>query len=142
MRFPSNKTLAKIAVYGAFASITAVMYMRYKIEDGIRNSEYFRLAVKTLRQHRGASRLLGEPIKELGFDLSDSKNFSDGQNAQFEVHVKGSNDRGKMYFWATRAPETGWLVDRLELEVRSQPEKRFLIKKNESTETATKTSSN
>lgn len=53
MRFPSNKTLGTIAVYGAFASITGVMYMRYKIEDRIRNSEYFRLAIQTLRQHRG-----------------------------------------------------------------------------------------
>ncbi|XP_017495079.1 PREDICTED: uncharacterized protein LOC108383209 [Rhagoletis zephyria] len=135
MRFPSNKTLGTIAVYGAFASITGVMYMRYKIEDRIRNSEYFRLAIQTLRQHKGAVSLLGEPIKEHGFDLSDSKNFADGQQAQFEVHVKGANDKGKMFFWATRTPEEGWFLDRLELEVRSQPDKRFLIKKIEGEKT-------
>ncbi|XP_011209839.1 uncharacterized protein LOC105230633 [Bactrocera dorsalis] len=136
MRFPSNKTLGKIAVYGAFASITAVMYMRYKIEDNIRNSEYFRIALKTLRQHKGASSLLGEPIKELGFDLSDSSNFSDGQVAQFMVHVKGVKDKGKMYFWANRTPDSGWFIDRLELELRSQPDKRFLIKKSETMKTS------
>ncbi|XP_018795942.1 PREDICTED: uncharacterized protein LOC108973269 [Bactrocera latifrons] len=135
MRFPSNKTLGKIAVYGAFASITAVMYMRYKIEDNIRNSEYFRIALKTLRQHKGASSLLGEPIKELGFDLSNSSNFSDGQIAQFMVHVKGVKDKGKMYFWANRTPDSGWFIDRLELELRSQPDKRFLIKKSETMKT-------
>ncbi|XP_011196645.1 uncharacterized protein LOC105221388 [Zeugodacus cucurbitae] len=137
MRFPSNKTLGKIAVYGAFASITGVMYMRYKIEDRIRNSEYFKLALKTLRQHKGASSLLGEPIKELGFDLSDSNNFSDGQNAHFMINVKGFKDKGKMYFWATRTTESGWFIDRLELELRSQPDKRFLIKKLETMKTTT-----
>ncbi|XP_039954136.1 uncharacterized protein LOC126756414 [Bactrocera neohumeralis] len=136
MRFPSNKTLGKIAVYGAFASITAVMYMRYKIEDNIRNSEYFRIALKTLRQHKGASSLLGEPIKELGFDLSDSSNFSDGQIAQFMVHVKGVKDKGKMYFWANRTPDSSWFIDRLELELSSQPDKRFLIKKSETMQTS------
>lgn len=53
MRFPSNQTLGKFSVYGAVASITGVMYMRYKIEDRVRNSEYFRIALNTLRQHRG-----------------------------------------------------------------------------------------
>lgn len=38
--------------------------------------------------------MLGEPIKELGFDLGDSSNFSDGQSAQFMVNVKGVKDKG------------------------------------------------
>ncbi|XP_054738737.1 uncharacterized protein LOC129244871 [Anastrepha obliqua] len=134
MRFPSNKTLGKIAVYGAVASISAAMYMQHKMKDRIRNSEYFRLAVQALRKHRGASSLLGEPIREIGFDLGDTKNFADGKNAQFEVRVKGAKDKGKMFFWATRTPEEGWLLDRLELELQSQPEKRFLIKKAENLE--------
>lgn len=44
----------------------------------------------------GAVSLLGEPIKEMGFDLSDErKNFCDGYKAHFEVAVKGPKDRGK-----------------------------------------------
>lgn len=53
MRFPSNKTLAKYAVYIGIAGISSVMYMRWKIEERIRNAEYFRSAFKILRQHRG-----------------------------------------------------------------------------------------
>lgn len=53
MPLPSNKTLAKIAVYGAFASITAVMYMRIKIQERIHKSDYFREAFKILRSHKG-----------------------------------------------------------------------------------------
>lgn len=43
----------------------------------------------------GAIKLLGEPIKQMGFDMSQGdKNFADTTNAQFEVAVKGSKDRG------------------------------------------------
>ncbi|XP_067634177.1 cytochrome c oxidase assembly factor 1 homolog [Eurosta solidaginis] len=131
MRFPANKTLGKIAVYTGVVSISAVMYMRHRIEDGIRNSEYYRVAMQTLKQHKGAASLLGEPIKDLGIDLTNKENFAYGQNAHFEVNVKGPKEKGKMYFWATHIPEQGWQTDRLELEVHSQPEKRYLIKKAE-----------
>ncbi|XP_037944916.1 uncharacterized protein LOC119677585 [Teleopsis dalmanni] len=130
MTFLTNKTLAKIAVYGAIGSISAVMYMKYRIEDRIRNTDYYHLAVQTLRQHKGAVSLLGEPIKELGFDLSDKKNSCDGQKAHFEIKVRGPQDRGTIYFWATRTDNQGWILDRLDLEVKSQPDKRFLIKKS------------
>lgn len=53
MRFPSNKTLGKICVYGAVASISAVMWMRHKIEQRLRNQPYFRQAFQHLRQHKG-----------------------------------------------------------------------------------------
>ncbi|XP_073845183.1 uncharacterized protein [Musca autumnalis] len=128
MRFPSNKTLAKYAVYIGIAGISSVMYMRFKIEERIRNAEYFRSAFKILRQHKGAVSLLGEPIKDMGFDIGDSNNACDGQTANFAVSVKGSKERGKMFFSAIRNEETGWLVNRLELELKSQPDKRFIIK--------------
>lgn len=53
MRIPSNKTLAKAAVYVGVAGISSIMYMRWKIEERIRNTDYFRAAFQTLRQHRG-----------------------------------------------------------------------------------------
>lgn len=53
MRFPSNKTLAKVAIYVGIAGISSVMYMRWKIEERIRNTDYFRAAFQTLRQHKG-----------------------------------------------------------------------------------------
>ncbi|XP_065369732.1 uncharacterized protein LOC135961994 [Calliphora vicina] len=130
MRFPSNKTLAKVAIYVSVAGISSVMYMRWKIEERIRNTDYFRAAFQTLRQHRGAVSLLGEPIKDMGFDIGDPQNSCDGQHAHFEVSVKGSKERGKMLFSAIRNEETGWLVDTLELELKSQPDKRYLIKTN------------
>lgn len=77
----------------------------------------------------GAVSLLGEPIKEANFDLGDEKKcFCDGKVAQFEVKVKGPKNRGSMYFWAHRTDETGWLVHRIELELKNQPEKRLMVK--------------
>ncbi|KAI8128836.1 hypothetical protein FF38_11403 [Lucilia cuprina] len=130
MRFPSNKILAKVAIYLGVAGISSVMYMRWKIEERIRNTDYFRAAFQTLRQHRGAISLLGEPIKDMGFDIGDPQNSCDGQNAHFEVSVKGSKERGKIFFSATRNEENGWLIDSLQLELKSQPDKRYLIKTN------------
>ncbi|KAM7344039.1 uncharacterized protein ACRADG_010882 isoform 1-T2 [Cochliomyia hominivorax] len=128
MRFPSNKTLAKYAIYIGIAGLSSIMYMRWKIEERIRNTDYFRAAFQTLRQHKGAVSLLGEPIKNMGIDISDPQNNCDGEKAQFEVSIKGSKERGKMFFTATRNEDLGWLIDSLELELKSQPDKRFLIK--------------
>lgn len=53
MRFPSNSTLAKWIVYIGVGGMSSVMYMRWKVEERIRNTEYFRSAFQVLRQHRG-----------------------------------------------------------------------------------------
>lgn len=129
LRFPSNKTLGNICVYGAVISISAAMYFRWKLEDRVRNSEYYRLALQTLRQHKGAVGLLGEPIRDSGIDMSNKNNTCDAKNAQIEVTVRGPKDKGTLFFWATNNMEKGWLIDRLELEANLHPNKRFLLKK-------------
>ncbi|XP_017126434.1 uncharacterized protein LOC108145488 [Drosophila elegans] len=131
LRMPSNRTLGNICVYGAVASISAVMYMRWKMEDRVRSCEYYKLALKALRNHRGAVGLLGEPIKDSGIDLSNANNNCNAEMAHFEVSVRGSKDKGTLYFWASHQPDRGWLIDRLELETKLNPEKRFLLKKSE-----------
>lgn len=106
------------------------MLMRDNIMTKLRREEYYREAIKCLRAHPGSIQLLGEPIKELGFEMEDKENFSDGKTAHFRVKVKGSKERGIMYFWAER-PEIGtsWTVNRIELELKNQPEKRLLVKR-------------
>ncbi|XP_055708417.1 uncharacterized protein LOC129804817 [Phlebotomus papatasi] len=146
----SNKTLAKIAVYGAFGAISAVFYMRYSIEKRLRGQEYYTNALKLLQNHTGAVGLLGQPVRDRGFDLSDKVNFCDGREAHFEVTVRGSKDRGTYYFWARReaqqntedskpateeslqttagAPKGTWDIYRAELELKSKPDQRLVIK--------------
>lgn len=150
LKFPSNRTLGNICVYGAVASISAVMYMKWKMEDRVKSAEYYKLALKALRSHRGAVGLLGEPIKDSGIDLSNANNNCNAEEARCEVAVRGSKDKGRsidfeskslaftnlifagtLYFWASNQPDRGWLIDRLELETKLNPEKRFLLKKSE-----------
>ncbi|KAL5275670.1 hypothetical protein ACFFRR_001484 [Megaselia abdita] len=126
----SNRTLVKVAVYGLVACIGGVVYVRHELQSRVRNGEYFVQALQHLNSSAGAVKLLGSPIKDTAFDLGDeSKNSCDGQTAKFEVSVKGPIDRGTMFFWSSRKEE-GWNLDRMELEVRSQKDKRFIIKKS------------
>lgn len=53
LRFPSNRTLGSICAYGAILSISAVMYMRWQLEDRVRSTEYYKAAMQALRKHKG-----------------------------------------------------------------------------------------
>lgn len=126
---PSRRTLGSLCICGALASISGLAYMRWRLEDQVRRTEYYQLAIQQLRQHSGAVDLLGEPIKESGFSLSNEKNRCDGDKAQLQVAVQGSKDKGTVYFWAINSQKQGWLIDRLELETKQHPNTRFLLKK-------------
>ncbi|EDX03859.1 uncharacterized protein LOC6731117 [Drosophila simulans] len=126
---PSRRTMGSICICGALASISGLAYMRWRLEDRVRQTEFYQLAIQQLRQHSGAVGLLGEPIKESGFNLSNEKNRCDEDKAQLQFHVQGPKDRGTVYFWASNNQKQGWLIDRLELETRQNPNTRYLLKK-------------
>lgn len=126
---PSKRTMGSICICGALASISGLAYMRWRLEDRVRQTEFYQLAIQQLRQHSGAVGLLGEPIKESGFNLSNEKNRCDEDKAQLQFHVQGPKDRGTVYFWASNNQKQGWLIDRLELETRQNPNTRYLLKK-------------
>lgn len=126
---PSKRALGSICICGALASISGLAYMRWRLEDQVRRTEYYQMAIQQLRQHSGAVSLLGEPIRESGFNVSNEKNRVDGERAQLQVTVQGSKDKGTVYFWATNSPKKGWLIERLELETQQHPNTRFLLKK-------------
>ena len=53
MRLPSNRILMQTAIYGGVICISAVMYVRSKIQNNIRNTDFFRESIKILRKHPG-----------------------------------------------------------------------------------------
>ncbi|KAH8391606.1 uncharacterized protein LOC110183130 [Drosophila serrata] len=126
---PSRRTLGSLCIFGALASISGLAYMRWRLEDQVRRMEYYQMAIQQLRQHSGAVDLLGEPIRESGFNLSNEKNRCDADKAHLQVSVQGSKDKGTVYFWATNNQKKGWLIDRLELETKQHPNTRYLLKK-------------
>ncbi|XP_055629480.1 uncharacterized protein LOC129770583 [Toxorhynchites rutilus septentrionalis] len=123
------KTLGKTAIYIAIGGITATMFMKLKLESRVRDQPYYRESMKILRAHPGAITLLGEPIKDMGFDFGEqSKKYNDGKIDGFSVAVKGTNQRGKLHFWAEHK-EDKWNITRAELELDSEPDRRLLIQK-------------
>lgn len=53
LRLPSNRTLGNLCAYGAVLSISAVMYMRWKLQDRIRSAEFYKMAIQKMRNHKG-----------------------------------------------------------------------------------------
>ncbi|KFB48703.1 AGAP006140-PA-like protein [Anopheles sinensis] len=124
----SMKTLAKTATYIAVGGITAALIMKIKLEDKIRRQPYYKESLKLLRSHPGAIKLLGEPIKDLSFDLGEeTKKFGGGKIDSFTIPVKGTNTRGKYYFWAELIDDQ-WTIKRAELELQNEPDRRLLIR--------------
>nr|CAD7267765.1 unnamed protein product [Timema shepardi] len=126
----SNLTLAKIAAVGGVVTITTGYYIRGKIEEGIKKSEYYKEALKTFRNHKGVVSLFGEPIKDGHLNLGDSKNnFCDSYRAQFEVPVRGPHHKGTLHLWAEREThQHNWNVYKLELEVQGNSNKRIVLR--------------
>uniref|UniRef100_A0A182Q2J2 Cytochrome c oxidase assembly factor 1 homolog n=1 Tax=Anopheles farauti TaxID=69004 RepID=A0A182Q2J2_9DIPT len=124
----SLKTLTKAATYIAVGGISAALIMKVKLEDKIRSQPYYKESLKLLRSHPGAVQLLGEPIKDLSFDVGEeSKKFGGGKIDSFSVPVRGRNTRGKYYFWA-ELQDDRWCIRRAELELDNEPDRRLLIK--------------
>ncbi|XP_065088317.1 uncharacterized protein LOC135709832 [Ochlerotatus camptorhynchus] len=125
------KTLVKTATYIAIGGITATLIMKSKLEDRIRSQPYYRDSLKLLRAHPGAIQVLGEPIKAMGFDMGEeTKKYSDGKIDGFTVPVKGTNQRGKLHFWAEHR-EDKWNITRAELELDNDASRRLVIRKAE-----------
>lgn len=127
---PSLPTLARTASIGGFIVIGSAFYFKSRIQDGIKQSEYYRESLRLLRSHRGVAYLMGEPIKDGGVDLGDNdNNFCTGNQAQFQVPVKGTKLSGTLYLWASRSSlDQNWSVDRLELGLEKDPGRRVLLR--------------
>lgn len=113
----------------------AATLMKNSIEGRIKNTDYYREAMKILRAHHGAKQILGEPIKDMRIDLTDQDIKCDNFKAFVRVKVGGPNEKGIMHFWAGRTDSKDpWSVQRIELELVNQPDKRLLVKKEEKAE--------
>lgn len=125
-----NRILANIAVGGGFVALGSASYFRWRIETAIKESEYFKLAVKQLKGSNAATNVLGEPIIIGTPDLGDTKkNFCDGLLAKFTVPVRGPKDSGSFAFEAYRnAHGENWKVGDLDLFLTREPDKKLVIR--------------
>ncbi|XP_037094327.1 uncharacterized protein LOC119114232 isoform X2 [Pollicipes pollicipes] len=95
---------------------------------GLKQGAWFRESMRLLRAHPGAVSVLGEPITDGRLDLARPEaNFCDERRVQFRVPVRGPKDKGHLLLWGSRPADT-WQVDRLELELSSDPSRRLLVR--------------
>ncbi|RZC41230.1 Coa1 domain containing protein [Asbolus verrucosus] len=119
----------KIAAVGGMVTVSMGMALRYKLSNNVKQTEYYKEALRTVRSNRGVVHLLGEPIKDGTIDVSDQeKNFTRQNTAQYEVPVRGPKQKGTVYFWAIKQNSDHWTVNRIELGLKNEPNRRLLIK--------------
>lgn len=124
----SNMTLVKIGAIGGIATVTMGLLYRNKIDQNIKNTVYFKEALNTVRANKGAVHYLGEPIKVGRIDIDNlEENFTKENTAHYEVPIRGPKQAGKVYFWA-RKQGNEWVVNRIELGLKNEPDRRLLIK--------------
>lgn len=125
----TNHTLVKIAALGGMATVTMGLLTRSKFNDRISETEYYKEALTTIRTHKGAVHILGEPIKTGTIDVGNvEKNYTNDLSAKYEVPVIGSKERGTMHFWAKRkSVDDKWFVNRIELGLKNEPNRRLLV---------------
>ncbi|KAJ8930976.1 hypothetical protein NQ314_016173 [Rhamnusium bicolor] len=130
----SNITLVKIGAIGGVATVTMGLLLEGKIQNNIKATEYYKDALRTLRSHKGAVYLLGEPIKDKGIDIrNENKNYTKQNIASYEVPIVGSKQKGILYFSAERENcDSSWIVNRIELELANDSTRRLLIKSSNS----------
>jgi len=138
--------LLKVASIGGILVSTAGLLMKWGIDRKLRMSDYYIKAQTQLLAHPPVVELLGEPIYFGNVSLSDSnENYSTGTEAKFAVPVRGSRNRGMMYFRAIREGELNaenpesdallpadislrpWKIVRLEISLDNRPGERAVV---------------
>lgn len=128
----SNINLIKIAALGGIATVTMGMAYQWKLNENIRNTDFYKEALQTLRSHKPALQLLGEPIKAGSINVEDvEKNYAREREARYEVPVKGPKEKGMMYLWARKEGDSDqWVVKRIELQLKKDASRRLVVRKD------------
>lgn len=125
-----NVSLMKIASIGGVLTVSMGFAYRLKVNDNIRRTDHYKEALKMLRSHKAAVKILGEPIKDGLIDIGDEhKNYTNKLSSRYEVPVNGSKKRGTLYFWVEREPGSEkYDIARMELQFKDDKDRRLIIK--------------
>ncbi|KPI93334.1 hypothetical protein RR46_10594 [Papilio xuthus] len=125
----STRTLVKIAGWGGLVLSVTGFYLDGKLVDRFRNYDYYKEAIRKIRNHRGAVHYLGEPIKDGICKVADIKYTNNEPiSAEYCIPIRGPKGKGDFYFWIKKEGEN-WVLAKAELELKSKPDERLLILK-------------
>lgn len=120
-----NITLVKIGAIGGILTCTMGMATIYKVNNNIKNSDFFRESMKLVRSNPAAVYLLGEPIKDLTIKIGDTrKNYERNGFFKYEIPLKGSKQRGILHLYVNKNKEK-MDINKIELEVSQEADKRL-----------------
>nr|CAH7754596.1 unnamed protein product [Callosobruchus chinensis] len=79
----STMTLVKIASIGGIATATMGILAKNKVTENIKQADFYKEALNTVRGHKGVVYLLGEPIRDLKIEVDDTeRNYIKGNIAK------------------------------------------------------------
>ncbi|XP_013144452.1 PREDICTED: uncharacterized protein LOC106107964 isoform X2 [Papilio polytes] len=91
----STRTLVKIAGWGGLVLSVTGFYLDGKLVDRFRNYDYYKEAMKEIRNHRGAVHYLGEPIKD-GISRVSHIKFTNNEPISGEYCIPIRGPKGKV----------------------------------------------
>ncbi|KAI4491436.1 hypothetical protein M0804_002828 [Polistes exclamans] len=138
MKMISLQTLVKIAGFTGLVVGGTGYAFRYKIQNEIREVQFYKDAMQHLYSHQKALDLLGTPIKEKRVDIGDAKkNGSDDNKTWLTIPIMGSKSFGELRVEALvkKDMENKLKADiyKVELSIREIPGKVFVIKDDSAT---------
>lgn len=123
----STSALKQIAVVGGIISLGGAAYFYKRIQDNVASGTYYAKAIEILSKHKGATDVLGLPIKTKFVNLGDKFNGISALQANLAIPVRGSTRQGRLYTWSSRqSGKEDWTVQRIDLEV-TNPKRKVTI---------------
>ncbi|XP_041454052.1 uncharacterized protein LOC121407253 [Lytechinus variegatus] len=125
----STSTLKQIAAIGGIISLGGAGYFYKGIQDNVAKGSYYSKSVEILCNHKGATDVLGLPIKTKFVNLGNQFNAVSALQANLAIPLRGSIRPGVMYTWSSRQTMMDdWTVQRIDLEITS-PQRKVTIYK-------------
>ncbi|XP_078344726.1 cytochrome c oxidase assembly factor 1 homolog isoform X1 [Oculina patagonica] len=113
----SANAFKKAAIYGAAVSVIGATFFHHRIQVKIASQDYYKKSVQVMRNHQLAAETIGKPLRFPYMNLARKDIKIDHKTAQIVIPVRGSNTKGNLYSFASRADDTGWVLERVELDV-------------------------
>ncbi|KAL3288032.1 hypothetical protein HHI36_002484 [Cryptolaemus montrouzieri] len=125
-------TLVKIGAIGGILTCSMGMALQYKLSNNVKQTEFYKESMNLVRHNKAAIHFLGEPIKDATIEMVNSNvNYLTDTEGKYEVKLKGSKQKGKLYIYIKKEKNEGiqnFKLDHVELELKNQPDKRLLIR--------------
>ncbi|XP_011410577.1 PREDICTED: uncharacterized protein LOC105316950 [Amphimedon queenslandica] len=122
----SSQPLVKVAIFGAFASVSGCVVLYYLMQRKLASSGYYTETVKALRDNERAVTLIGEPLRFQFLRLNDKRNHITTTQAEVAIPVSGSKHAGHIHSFADHH-DGKWRLQKVIFEFKGRPDKMVIL---------------